>query len=480
MRRLQAHAVIALLLAALLAVAWLQAQPEREPFDELTARGTLVVGTRYGPTTYYETRQGAHGLEQALVRRFAEALGLAVEFRPVAEIATLLAMLERGEIDMAAGGLGKRPGDAERFAYSRPYMTVEPRVVYANGGDRPTGIGELAGRRLLVVSDSLHEARLRAAAEPYPGVRWESLPRASSDDLLYRLTSGQADAVVTDSNELTVNQHFYPEVRSAFTLGEPYGLRWAFRPGQDSLRARADAFLDRFEASGKLASLFERYHGHLRRFDYVGTRRFIRDVTRVLPRYRSAFQEAAAEHDLDWRLLAAIGYQESHWDPEAVSPTGVRGVMMLTLSTAAQVGIEDRLEPAQSIIGGARYLSSLLERLPESIAEPHRTWFALAAYNVGLGHLEDARVLTERQGGDPDSWFDVRERLPLLAQERYYSTLRYGYARGAEPVAYVARIRRYYELLRRITEPRITEGPGVEAPLPLDRLLFDDGLQSAF
>lgn len=478
MRRIHAHLGIAALLCALLGVAWLQARPEPEAFSELESRGTLVVGTRYGPTTYYETRDGARGLEQALVRRFADSLGMRVEFRPVAEIATLLALLERGEVDMVAGGLGQQPGLEGRFAFSRPYMTVEPQVVYVNGNSRPEDPAELAGQRVLVVADSLHEARLRAAAERHPELTWESLPGATSDDLLYRLSSGRADAVLTDSNELTVNQHFYPEVRTAFTLGEPYGLRWAFRPGHRELRERADAFLRELKASDALTALYERYYGHLRRFDYVGTRTFIRDVTSKLPQYRDAFREAAAANDLDWRLLAAIGYQESHWDPEAVSPTGVRGVMMLTLPTAEQVGIEDRLDPVQSIRGGARYYASILERLPKSIEYPDRTWFALAAYNVGLGHLEDARVLTERQGGNPSSWLDVRERLPLLAQEQYYSTLRYGYARGAEPVAYVARIRRYYDLLQRITEPRVTaEEP---APSPGDGLMFDDGLQSAF
>lgn len=479
MTRLQAHLGIAALLAALLGIAWLQARPEPEPFAALRERGTLVVGTRYGPTTYYETREGPRGLEQALVRRFAEALGLEVSFRPVARIDRLLAMLERGEVDMAAGGLGRHSGLADRFRFTRPYMTVEPRVVYVSGEDRPDGPGDLAGRELIVVADSLHEARLRAAAGQYPDLGWQSLAGASSDDLLYRLSSGQAALALTDSNELTVNQHFYPEVRSAFSLGEPYGLRWLFRPESRDLHARADTFLQRLEQRGALAAMRERHYGHLQRFDYVGTRTFTREVTRKLPRYRPLFREAAAEHGLDWRLLAAIGYQESHWDPEAVSPTGVRGVMMLTLPTAAQVGVDNRLDPAQSIRGGAIYFASLLERLPEDISRPDRTWFALAAYNVGLGHLEDARVLTERQGGDPDSWLDVRERLPLLAQERYYSTLRYGYARGAEPVTYVARIRRYYGLLQRITEPRVSEAPEGEPAAP-QWLLFDDGLQSAF
>jgi membrane-bound lytic murein transglycosylase F len=160
------------------------------------------------------------------------------------------------------------------------------------------------------------------------------------------------------------------------------------------------------------------------------------------------FQEAAAETGLDWRLLAAIGYQESRWDESATSPTGVQGLMMLTAETAQRVGIRNRRDPRESILGGARYFGVVDRTIPKRIADPDRTWLALAAYNVGYGHLEDARILTQRRGQDPDSWPDVRANLPLLAQERHYRTLRRGYARGWEPVGFVRNVQTYAELLR--------------------------------
>ena len=155
---------------------------------------------------------------------------------------------------------------------------------------------------------------------------------------------------------------------------------------------------------------------------------------------------------MDWRLLAAIGYQESHWNPRARSPTGVRGIMMLTLNTAKHIGVKNRLDAEQSIMGGAKYFKIVLKRIPARIPEPDRTWFALASYNIGWGHVEDARILTERQGADPDRWVDVKERLPLLRQRKYYKQTRYGYARGNEPVQYVDNIRRYYETLQWISD----------------------------
>jgi len=155
----------------------------------------------------------------------------------------------------------------------------------------------------------------------------------------------------------------------------------------------------------------------------------------------------AAEYQMDWHLLAAVAYQESYWNPLATSPTGVRGMMMLTLPTAREMGVDDRLDAAQSLRGGARYLKNIKRRLPGDIHEPDRTWLALAAYNIGMGHLEDARVITERQGGDPHLWRDVIKALPLLQKSKHFQNTRYGYARGLEAATYVQNIRHYYSIL---------------------------------
>ena len=183
------------------------------------------------------------------------------------------------------------------------------------------------------------------------------------------------------------------------------------------------------------------------RFDYIQARVFIEHIETRLPQYRHWFREAAAEIGVDWRLLAAVGYQESHWDPAATSPTGVRGLMMLTEETARSLNVADRLDPRASIFGGARYFVWIRNQIPARILEPDRTWFTLAAYNVGMGHLEDARILTQMHGKNPDSWNDVREHLPLLTQAKWYSRVKRGYARGWEPVRYVENIRGYMDIL---------------------------------
>ena len=209
----------------------------------------------------------------------------------------------------------------------------------------------------------------------------------------------------------------------------------------------AQRYLTQAKADGTTAKLEDRFYGHVEQFNLYAARSFMRHLDDRLPLYEGLFKEAEDNSGFDWRLLAALAYQESLWDPQAISPTGVKGLMMLTNDTARQMGISDRTDPSQSISAGAAYLRRTHARIPDRIPEPSRTWMALAAYNVGFGHLEDARVLTQRQGGDPDNWQDVKQRLPLLAKSAYADQLRYGNARGGQAVVYVRHIRRYYDLL---------------------------------
>jgi len=252
---------------------------------------------------------------------------------------------------------------------------------------------------------------------------------------------------VADSNIFAINRRYFPELVMMFPLNEPEDLAWLLPQGADARGVAITGWYHQANESSFITQVAARYYAHVEIFDYVDIARFVRRIQERLPEHETLFRQAADEYGFDWRLLAAQAYQESHWNPAARSPTGVRGIMMLTLRTAGEVGVTNRLDPAQSIMGGARYLANLRERLPESIEEPHRTWIALAAYNVGLGHVRDARVLAERLGRNPDSWIDLRGVLPKLSQPEHYRSLRYGYARGSEPVQYVRRIRNYEDIL---------------------------------
>jgi membrane-bound lytic murein transglycosylase F len=213
------------------------------------------------------------------------------------------------------------------------------------------------------------------------------------------------------------------------------------------LRDAVNRFFAAARASGQLHRLERDAEAEAGDFQYQEARRFQDDIATRLPELRAEFEKAAADQSLDWRLLAAVGYQESHWDNHAVSGDGAAGIMMLTEATAKAMGVADRRNAEQNIAGGAAYFAQVLQMIPARVPEPDRSWLALAAYNVGFGHLEDARILAQMQGKDPDSWADVRQFLPWLAQERWYRQARRGYARGWEPVRFVDQVRGFLAVL---------------------------------
>lgn len=435
--------------------------------------GELRVVTRNTPTTYYVGANGPAGPEYDLIRGFADELGVELSITTVDSVAEVLPTLMAGRVHLAAAGLSTTESRRGFVRFGYPYNTVDMHLIYKLGTGRPRSIEDVVGRTIEVVAGSSHSDMLAALSEAYPGLEWSENADVEVVDLLQKVANGELDFTVADSTDFNIQRHFYPELRVALDLEIAGPIAWAYRRESDeSLLRRADRYLIESKREGLLAQVHDRYYGHAERFDYVGTRAFVRHFESRLPRYRQTFEEAGQLNGVDWRLLAALGYQESHWRPEAVSPTGVRGIMMLTRATAEYLDIENRTDPESSILGGAEFYAQQHARLPESVKEPDRTWMALAAYNVGYNHLLDARRIVEWQGGDPDAWVDVADALPLLAQKRWYSRLDHGYARGWEPVLYVNNIRNYYNIIRWLTandqreEEYVDDAPAPDAPGP--------------
>ena len=420
----------------------------RPLIEQIKRNGELVVVTRYGPSTFYEAKGVFMGLEHDLVKQFAAELGVKVRFVIPETFEEVLSMVETGEAHFAAAGLTVTPGREPRIRFGPGYQQVYQQLIYHSGNKRPRSIDDTARGVLEVVSGSSHEEALKNLKPDHPSLHWETQKELDSSELLRLVKEKLIDFTIADSNEVSLSRRFHPELKVALNITKPQTLAWAFPHDQDtSLYENAREFLEVFKASGAMNQLIERYYGYTERLGFVDTRNFRRHMAKRLPALQPLFEEAAGKTGLEWQMLAAIGYQESHWNPKAVSPTGVRGIMMLTQATAEQLGVKNRLDPRESILGGARYIRIVEEKIPERIPEPDRLWLTLAGYNVGFGHLEDARILTQRQGGDPDTWCDIKQYLPLLSQEKYYETLKRGFARGREPVDYVDNIRGYYELL---------------------------------
>ncbi|MBL1321655.1 MAG: membrane-bound lytic murein transglycosylase MltF [Methylophaga sp.] len=416
--------------------------------EEIRERGELRVLTRYGPSTYYVKGEELVGFEYELAKRFAEHLNVKLKIIVPDNLGDMLNLIEQGKADIAAAGLTVTPARKDIIRFGPVYQQVTQQFVYRLGTKKPKNITHLADGHLEVVASSSHVEQLQSLQEEIPSLIWTENTELDSSGLLELVQLELIDYTIADSNEVAANQIKFPELRVAFNISDPQPLAWAMPFSEDGSLADAMAkFFDKMDESGDLSRLKEKYYGHIRHFDYLDTRAIDRRIQTRLPKYQTMFEQAGEKFDLDWRLLAAVSYQESHWDRHAVSPTGVKGLMMLTQSTAKLMNVANREDPAQSIEGGAAYLASMIKRLPDDIVEPDRTWIALASYNVGLGHVEDARKLTESGGGNPDLWPDIKAHLPLLSKRKWYEKTRHGYARGGEPVHYVQNIRRYYDIL---------------------------------
>lgn len=417
--------------------------------ERIKDSGELRVVTRNSGTTLYEGSEGLTGLEYDLVQLFAKELGVKPHFIIPERFDDLLPTVSNGDAHLAAAGLTVTPERQSRIRFGPSYQEITQQVIYRSGTNRPRKIEDLLDKELHILAGSSHEEELLRLKKTYPVLKWTSHDDMESAELLQMVEDKKIDLTIADSNEFAVTRRFMPHIKVGFDLTKPQRLAWAMAHAEDaSLYQAMETFFDRIRDDGTLTQLIERHYGHIGRLNFVELRTFVRHLDNRLPKYQAFFEEAAEIIDMDWRLLAAIGYQESHWNPKAKSPTGVRGIMMLTLATAKQMKIESRLDPKQSIIGGAKYLRFIKQRLPERIPDPDRLWLTLAGYNVGFGHIEDARILTEQLDGDPDKWVEVKKHLPKLSLKKWYKHLKRGYARGKEPVNYVDNIRAYYELLK--------------------------------
>ena len=423
-------------------------QPDR--LEQIQQKGELVVLTRNAATAFYESREGFVGVEFEMAKAFADYLGVVARFKVKDDISGLLQSINNDEGDLVAAGLTKTESRNEIYNFGPTYQMVEQKVVCRRGGKKPKQIQDLIGITLAVPADSSYEEQLQKLKAEHPELSWQTIAETDTETLLEQVWQKQVDCTIADSNIIDINRRYFPELSVRFAITKPEPLAWVLPQDASSLREKLHEWFEEFVDSGKLDDIMHRYYGYLETFDYVDTRTFLRRIRTVLPKYQNTFIEVAKKYDMSWTLLAAQSYQESHWNPRARSPTGVRGMMMLTLNTANDLNIKSRLNPSSSILGGAYYLDNLRKRLPDSVTEPDRTWMALAAYNVGMGHLRDARALAKHMNKDPDSWQDVKEVLPLLSHSKYYKYLKHGYARGWEPVRYVKSIRDYQDMLEKV------------------------------
>jgi membrane-bound lytic murein transglycosylase F len=420
-------------------------------YADIVKSGELKIATRNAPTTWYINNDGeAAGFEHDLAQAYSQSLDLKAKFVVKDSIQDIFDALNSGEADVAAAGLTVLPSRKSRFLVGPQYDSVHQALVCHRDGTRPESYDALTDLEISVVANSSYVERLNQIQQQYNSqLQWQETEQHSTEALLGQVADKKIDCTVADSNIVKINRRYFPEIIVAMQLTDPQSLALYLPPQMDELKTKLDQWYSVFKHTPAMNKIEDRNYGYFREFDYVDVSVFKRRIDKRLPQFDQYFKVAADRYELPLNTLLAQSYQESHWDPQAVSPTGVKGIMMLTLNTAEAMDISDRTDAKQSIMGGAKYLNKMLGRFKEEVTAEDRLFLALAAYNIGRAHLHDAQALARELGYSPHHWHDMKQVLPLLAQKKYYKDLKYGYARGTEPVRYVQRIREYQSILQK-------------------------------
>lgn len=413
--------------------------------EKIKKRGKLIVLTANLPTTYYYDRDNnLTGPEYDMTQSFAKSLKVDVEYKVYESTKAILEALRNKEGDLAAAGLTVTNIRKKEFDFGPGYQKVNEYVVCRRDKKRIKKIEELNSLEVIVAANSSYIDSLQA----YPDMSWSVDNKLNTEVLLQEVADKKIACTISDSTLYNIERRYHTEIQKKYTLAKESELAWAVNKHNDSLLSAINNWFNQYKDDYDLSYMLEKYYGYVEIFDYVDTHRFLARVKTRLPQYKDFFIDAANKNNIKPSLLAAQSYQESHWDRKAKSPTGVRGIMMLTQPVAKSLGVTNRLHAEQNIYAGAKFQAKM-KKMVADVDEPDRSWLALAAYNVGRGHFRDAQSLARKLNKNPDRWVEMKEVLPLLGQKKYYKELRYGYARGSEPVRYVTRIRNYDELLHK-------------------------------
>jgi membrane-bound lytic murein transglycosylase F len=408
------------------------------------------------PTTYYIGAEGPQGFEYDLLSEYAAHLGVDMNITEAHTIKEALSLSKNPNIHITSAAIVKTAQREKSLNFGPSYFEIQEQMICNRGMQIqhtfPKDVEELSGLSIMIEEGSSYAETVDALQEDGFEINATRTAEFSTIELLEKVANHEIDCTIAASNIYALNLRYFPEVAMAFTISKREQLAWVLPPDTEELEADMYAWLNDFNQQGKMTQLKDHHYSYVLFFDYYNTKMFYKRIQSRLPKYKKLFQEAATRFGIPWTLLAAISYQESHWNARAKSYTGVRGLMMLTRNTARLLGVENRLDPKQSIVGGTRHIKQMLKFVRPEVVGENRLKFALAAYNVGLGHIRDAQTLAKEIGLNPNVWSDLKQVLPLLSQKKYYQKLQYGYARGSEPVKYVESIYNYRDILEKQLE----------------------------
>jgi len=437
----------------LLLFIFLITKPSCQPNDavilkKIIKKGELTVITRNNAHCYYSYRDQEMGFEYDLAKAFAEDLGVSLDIHIADKWEGMIPDLMDGNGDLIAASMTITPKRSKKVMFSNGYMTIQQHLIVHRDNRTVRTIADLEGQTVHVRRGTSYQERLETLARQIPNLTIVLHEDVPTEELIRQVAEKEIDVTIADSNIALLNRRYYPQAIMAGQLGEEEVLGWAVNPKAHALIHKINQFFKQIREDGRYEELRRQYYAEVERFDYLDVKIFHRRLGTRLPKYQPILMAATREFGFDWRLIAAQMYQESHFRQYARSHAGAYGLMQLTRRTAKSLGVTQLYDPEQNIYAGVEHLRNLYDYF-DSGNGSDRTNIALAAYNIGQGHVRDAQKLAVKLRMDPHKWSTLEKTLPLLRYRRYYKDTTYGYCRGTEPVSYIKQIRIYYDILKR-------------------------------
>jgi membrane-bound lytic murein transglycosylase F len=416
----------------------------------IKSRGQIVVITNNSAHGFYLYQDQSMSFEYELAKEFADFLNVElVVITPGWE--KMFKTLLSGKGDLIASSLTKTERRKTQVMFSDEYLPVQQQVIVRRGNPEIKKLSDLDGQTIHIRKNTSYHERLVDLKKSGLNIHFTLYDNIPTEELLRQVQDNKIKITIADSNIFRLNRRYYPDLRIAFPISDHQSLGWAAKRHDYRLIKKINQFFDIIKKNGTFSQIYNKYYAGTDMFDYVDIKKFHTRLKTRLPAYKQIIEEESQKYNFDWRLIAAVIYQESHFNPNAVSYTGVRGLMQLTMPTADEMGVLNRSNPEESIKGGIKYLHKLYNRFG-NLEPEERLKFALGSYNVGYGHIKDARYIAYKKGFDINQWSSLEKTLPLLRYREYYEKSDFGYARGTEPVHYVNRIFTYYNIIKMTPE----------------------------
>ncbi len=415
--------------------------------EKIQKTGVLRLITNKAINTYYYYDGKPTGFEYDLAKEFANFLN--VELDVVAPgWNNMFTYLDEDKGDFIAAGMTITKERLEKVIFSIPYMTIQQRIVHHKLVFGPKNIDDLTFRTVHIRRGTSYQSRLEEIRRSGVYFNYILHDNTPTQELIRMVHDREVRLTVSDSNIAFLNQRYYPDIRIGIPIQEKESLAWAVRKDDYEMLKAINGFILHAMQDGTLKQIKDKYYANIEDSDLFDIKLFHQRIKTRLPKYKKIIIEESGKYDFDWRLVAAVIYQESHFNPNARSFTNVRGLMQVTSATAEEMGISNRLNPRESIEAGIKYLDKMVKKFDYLDNEYEKMIFALASYNIGYGHVTDAIKIARQKGLDTTKWQNLKTILPLLSKSKYYKKTKYGYARGWEPVLYVERILTYFDILK--------------------------------